>query len=112
MSEPPLQLLKDLASEEAQVRWIVDATPDEYLLPEELLSDAVRFCELMKAAPPPITSRQMEAVRALAATLDGAGDFLDRYDRSSISELVERDPTWGAIRTRAAEVVKVFTPKP
>lgn len=112
MSEPPLQLLEDLASKEAQVRWIVHATRDEYLLPQELLNDAVRFCEMMKGASLPTTSRQRGAVSALAAALNGAGDFLDRYDRSNIADLVERDPNWDAIRARAGEVLKVFTSKP
>ncbi|WP_374597682.1 hypothetical protein [Brevundimonas sp.] len=112
MSEPPLALLEDLASKDAQERWIVHASEDEYLLPEELLIDADRFCEMMNAKHLPTTSRQRDAVAALTATLDGAGSFLDQYDRSNISDLIDHDPVWAELRRRSAEVIQAFSSKP
>lgn len=112
MSEPPLELLEDLASKDAQDRWIVDASKDEYLLPDELLGNAERFCEMTKAMQLPTTSRQRDAVAALAATLSGAGNFLDQYDRSNISDLIDHDPVWAELRQRSADVIEVFSLKP
>lgn len=112
MSEPPLELLEDLASKDAQDRWIVHAEKDEYLLPEELISNAERFCEMTKGAHLPTTSRQRDAVAALATALSVTGNFLDQYDRSNISDLINLDPVWAELRRRSAEVIQVFSSKP
>lgn len=111
MSEPPLALLEHLASKDAQERWIVHASNDEYLLPEELLMNAERFCQMMTDTQLPTTSCQRDAVAALAAALSGAGDFLDQYNRSNISELVDRDPVWAELVRRSREVIQVFSSK-
>jgi len=110
MAEAPLELIEDLASKDAQLRWIVGGTKDEYILPEELLNDGLRFCRMTLASANPTTARQRDAVRALRSAIDDAGNFLDRYDRSNISSLVDDDANWGAIRQRASDVIQAFSP--
>ena len=112
MLQIPMALIADLASKEAQIRWIVQATPDEYLLPEELLNGALQFCSDALATTEPITAAQRDAVGALASAIDDAGDFLDSYDRSNIADLIERDASWTTIRERAAVVVTLFNGMP
>lgn len=110
MPEFPLNLLRDLASKEAQIRWIVEGDANEYLLPEELLNDAFRFCEIAAKIDAPSTARQREAIRVLQTTLQSLGDLLDSYDRSNISVLIEADPNWLLLRERAADVLRAFEP--
>lgn len=112
MAEAPLALIEDLASKEAQVRWIIGGTKEEYILPEELLSDGLRFCRTALASDNPTTPRQRDTIRALQSAIDEAGDFLDGYDRSNISVLIENDASWDAIRRRAREVLQAFAPLP
>lgn len=112
MPEAPLELIEELASKEAQVRWIIGGTKEEYILPEELLNDGLRFCQMSLASDNPTTSRQRDTVRALLSAINDAGDFLDRYDRFNISALVEDDANWSAIRQRANEVIQAFSPLP
>jgi hypothetical protein len=112
MAEAPLALIEDLASKEAQIRWIVGGTKEEYILPEELLSDGLRFCQAALASDIPSTSRQRDTVLALQSAIDEAADFLDGYDRSNISELVEVDARWDAIRRCAKDVLQAFAPLP
>ena len=110
MAEAPLELIADLASKEAQVRWIVGGTKDDYILPEELLNEGLRFCRMTLASDNPTTSRQRDTVRALFFAIDKAGNFLDQYDRSNISKLVEDDANWDTIRQRANDVIRAFSP--
>jgi hypothetical protein len=112
MAEAPLALIEDLASKEAQVQWIIGGTTEEYLLPEELLSDGLRFCQAALASDNPSTSRQRDTVRALRSAIDEAGDFLDGYNRSNIYRLIEDDANWDAIRRRARDVLQAFAPLP
>lgn len=112
MPEFPLALLEDLASKEAQVRWIVHATVDEYLLPDELLHDADRFCEMAARIDEPTTARQRAAIAALRAVVADWPAIVDGYDRSNIAILIEQDPKWNAARERAADVIRAFASLP
>lgn len=110
MAEFPLELLRGMASKEAQVRWIVHGNTDEYLTPEELLNDAWRFCEMAAKINAPSTARQRPAIRELRTAIEASGDFLANYVRSNVSTLIEADPHWLLIRDRAADVLKAFEP--
>jgi hypothetical protein len=112
MSDFPLALIEDMASKEAQVRWIVNGDANEYLVPDEMLHEAVRFCELAAKAEGPSTARQRAAIASLCEVLKGAPDFLRDYDRSNIADLIDRDPHWNLIRERAADVLAAFAPLP
>lgn len=76
VSEAPLELIEDLASKQAQVQWIINGTKDEYLLPEEMLNEGLRFCRIVLASQNPTTSRQRDTVRALMSAIDDSGLFL------------------------------------
>ncbi len=112
MAEFPLELLEDMASKEAQVRWIVHGSAEEYLLPEELLHDAGRFCEMAIKIDTPSSARQRAAIANLCEALRDMPDILASYDRSNIQDLVEHDADWNLIRERAAAVLKAFEPLP
>lgn len=112
MPEFPLELLEDLASKEAQMRWIVNGDADEYLTPEELLHDATRFCEMAAKINAPSTARQRAAVSNLRDAVRDLPDILAEYDRSNIATLIENDPDWDHVRERAADVLKAFEPLP
>ncbi|KQU08369.1 hypothetical protein [Rhizobium sp. Leaf453] len=108
MAELPVYLLEYMASKEAQVRWIVHGTAAEYLVPEELLHDAARFCEITIKIDAPSSAKQRAAIANLCEALRDMPDILASYDRSNIEALVQQDADWHLIRERAAEVLKAF----
>jgi hypothetical protein len=108
MSEPPLHLLEDLASLDEQRRYIVHATKDEYLLPEELLGNAIQFCNLVRRPEVwlTLTTNQQQAVLAMEEAANGAD--LNRYSRANITDLIEREPTWISVRKEAMRTLNAF----
>ena len=110
MNDLPFGLIEALASVEAQRRYIIDATVDEYLVPDELLNDAWHFCERAERADmvASITSEQREAVQRLKSAVQSLGDCTQLYDRSNIADLVERDKGWAVIRDRAGKALSSF----
>lgn len=112
MSEPPLHLLEHLASIEEQRRYVVGATVDEYLLPEEMLNDAWQFYERVQSADlcDTLTSEQRDVVERLKDALARLGDCIELYDRTNIADLIEQDTGWAVIRSRAGEALDAFRP--
>jgi hypothetical protein len=112
MSEPPRHLLEHLASLEEQRRYVLGATVDEYLLPEEMLNDARRFCRRVERAHirDTLTIEQRDVVERLKEALARLGGCIDLYDKTSIADLIERDTCWAVIRSRAREALDVFRP--
>lgn len=104
----PLELLEDMASKEAQVRLIINGDVNEYLLPEELLHNAARFCELAAKIDAPSTPHQRSAIASLCETMRNLPDIVANYDRANIATLIEIDPHWRLIRERAAGVLRAF----
>jgi hypothetical protein len=102
--ELPFYLLTSLASLSEQVRYIEQATADEYLLPEELLNDAWHFCErtLGGEFASQLTAEQHAVVESLRASIKGAPK--DLVDRPNIVQ----DPDWGAVRQSAIATLGVF----
>src|SRR3712207_1662031 len=107
MTEPPLALLEPLASIAEQRRYVIGAAAKEYLLPEEMLNDAWHFCE--RAAMPRthanLTEAQRDAVAGLKEAINRLGNCFEAYDRTNLSELIERDRSWAVIRQRAGEAL-------
>lgn len=97
----------DLASKASQIRYIVNGTADEYLVPDEMLDMAASECEQLLRRDG-LTQSQAEALKGLADSIRAAGNFLAGYDRTNIADLVERDPTWSMLRERAGSVVQQF----
>ena len=112
MPDFPLELIEDMASKEAQLRWITNGDSDEYLVPEELLHETQRFCKMAAAIDAPSTARQRTAIRELCDAVNESPDFLSAYDRSNIATLIENDPYWLLIRERASRVLEAFAPPP
>lgn len=92
------QRLALLASLAAQRRWIVNGTPDEYLVPQQLLEDALdaaRFASL----PQMRSGLPSELLLALEQLVELAGRV--RVEGTSNDALVELDPAWAAVRKQS-----------
>jgi len=87
--------LAPLASQAAQRRWIVSATADSYLVPEELLEDAQ---DAARYAGLPHIRGSLSA--GLLPALERLAELAGRVDLGGKSNeaLVERDPAWAAVR--------------
>jgi hypothetical protein len=90
-----MKRLAPLASSTAQRRWMANGTPDEYLIPEQLLEDALdvtRFAGLrhVRSGLPPSLVSALERLAELVRELSIAG--------TSNELLVESDPSWAAVR--------------
>lgn len=108
MEKAPIHLLEALSSVDEQRRYIIHATKEEYLLPEELLNNAFGFCEWVERHPSPDRSpTQSDAVAVLRASLDAVN--LDGYDRTNIADLIERDAAWGEARKNALMTSGLFS---
>ena len=95
--------LAPLASLAAQRRYIVQATRDEYLVPEELLNDADDVVKQVRTMPAVRDALPTSAVQAFL-DLDGLLDAADSAAQSAQSseQLVERDAAWRAVREHVA----------
>jgi hypothetical protein len=98
--EPPFHLLEHLASRSEQVRYIEQATKDEYLLPKELLNDALHFCERVGAFD--ASPAQKQAVEVLKQAIQAAPDELEAE-----AKLVDH-PVWADIREKAGGTLVAF----
>ena len=81
-----MKRLAPLASSTAQRRWMANGTPDEYLIPEQLLEDALdatRFAGLrhVRSGLPPSLVSALERLAELVRELS-----------------IESDPSWAAVR--------------
>ena len=95
--------LAPLASLAAQRRYIVHATRDEYLVPEQLLNDAddvIRQVRTMAAARDSLPPAAVQSVLGLEGLIDAADRAVQ--STSSSEELVERDGAWRAVREHVA----------
>lgn len=110
MTEPPIHLLDALASIEEQRRYVIGATVEEYLVPDEILNDAWHFCERAERTETyaKMTAEQRDAVGRLKDSLDRLGGCTDKYDRGNLADLIERDVCWAVMRNRAGEALVAF----
>ena len=95
--------LAPLASLAAQRRYIVQATRDEYLVPEELLNDAddvIRQVRTMPAVRDALPASAVQAILDLDDLLDAADDAAQSPQSSE--QLVEHDAAWQAVREHVA----------
>jgi hypothetical protein len=106
--EIPVWLLADLASVEDQRRYIISATIEEYLLPRDLLLNALHFCERVDGEEG-LTANQLEAVIDLRDALDRHFDCHESYSRETIIDLIEHDVHWALLRDLAGKAVKAFS---
>lgn len=107
VNELPTDLLEPLASIDVQRRYVIGATKDEYLVPDEMLNDAWHFCERAEAATA-LTDTQREAVERLKSAVEKLGDCVQLYDYTNVVDLIERDQCWAVIRNRAGETLSTF----
>jgi hypothetical protein len=101
--------LAPLASLAAQRRYIVHGTPEEYLVPSELLNEAddvVRQVRTMPVARDGLSAEAVQAILALDRLLDAADRSL--VSTTSGEELVERDSAWQALREHVARCLDIM----
>ena len=108
--DPPVHLLEALASIEEQRRFIIGATVDHYLVPEEILNDASHFCWRMDRpeAYALLTDYQRQAIARLKESLARLGDCTELYYNGKIEDMIEQDICWSVMRDRAGEVFQAF----
>ena len=107
----PFGKLTSMASLEEQRRYMIGATKNNYLLPEELLHDASDFCRMTRLdrLAPTVTAPQRAAVEALEAALDAHDDsWMSNYADMALDDLVERDSRWIQTRIQAGRVLAAF----
>jgi hypothetical protein len=103
--EHQIEILRYLASRELQDRYIVHGTKDEYLIPEELIEDALGFVEEVAAGRRggQLTETQRSVVNEFGDVLRAKGAAFNA--ELSAAELVQNDPNWAMIRAAAQRVV-------
>jgi hypothetical protein len=89
-----------LASYELQVKYIANATPEEYLLPDELVHLALVAVEKAPAHERALAGRFGMELRRLAASID--------FEAIDFRVLVEENPDWAAIRKLAQETLEAL----
>jgi len=100
--------LSDLASLDLQRRYIIHATRDEYLLPEDVLNDAydaVRQIRTLPRVQASVPTAAADAILALEPLLDAV---VLPPDRNGLQHLVEQDLAWRAAREQAARCLAIL----
>jgi hypothetical protein len=97
--------LAHLASLDIQRRYILHATRDEYLLPEELLDDAHAVVRQIRTQPLAISAPAVTAILALQPLLDAV---VLPSGRDGLQHLVEDDTAWRAAREQAVRCLDIL----
>jgi hypothetical protein len=101
--------LAPLASLAAQRRFIVQGTRDEYLVPSDLLNDAVDVVRQVRTVPAVRDALPASAVQAfldLDRLLDAA-DGAAQHSQSN-EQLIEHDAAWRAVRKHVARCLDMM----
>lgn len=94
-----IETIRYLASRELQEQYIVNGTVDEYLLPEELVNDALEFARLVEEQK--IGSSLNAHQRGLLAELKHALEAVNLDGGKTNFDLVANDLGWSAMRDAA-----------
>ena len=99
-----IEAIRYLASRDAQERYIVKVTASEYLLPEELVSDALEFVRLVEAGTigSSLTALQRDRLAVLKVALEAADTDLPN------DELVVRSPAWASVCEAAQRFLDAY----
>jgi hypothetical protein len=92
-----------LASIAAQERWMVNATKDEYLLPEELLNEALHAVESIRKSYPwaaDVIPQHRDVILRFGVILDAEAQKVDEVN-TEWKTLVRESRPWAAIRIAA-----------
>jgi hypothetical protein len=110
-----LDVLAHLASATIQERYIVTGTPDNYLVPNQLLADLdgslqffrfERFPERLKLLNERFGRAAYVKLLELERWIDGNPRFLESYSSENLGTLVHQDSTWLQIRRLADEILQ------
>jgi len=99
-----IQTIRYLASFESQERYIVRGTASEYLLPSQLVNDALELVRLVDSGM--IASWLSATQRDRLAELKLALEAVDV--EAPNDQLVRRDPAWAAVRTAAGRFLAEY----
>ena len=108
MSEIVAQSLARLASLNLQRRYIVQATRNEYYLPEDLLERAHDLVRQVRERFPICTDVSDATTRAIFALEPLLDAVVPPPDRTGLDHLIEHDPRWRAAREQAARCLDTF----
>ena len=104
-----LNCIAYLASVDAQERWIAGATKHAYLLPEELLDNALQLVKSVREGRQWIENAQISDAerRAILAFGGRLQSLVEDFDDSlEWKSLVRSDSCWLAIRAAAQELLR------
>jgi hypothetical protein len=106
-----LDRLARLASLKLQRRYYVHAVKDSYILPAEMLDDVVDLPEEIlreMESSGSVSSEQRLALLGLAEAIREHASQVPLDDSISKDDLIERNPSWLAIREAAGRCVKAL----
>ena len=101
--------LAPLASLEAQRRYIVHGTRQEYMVPLELIEDAsdvIRMVREITVVRNSLLATEIQGILDLAALLDAAADSCQSAQTNE--SLIELDPAWRAAREQARRCLDIL----
>lgn len=93
-----IQPLAHLASLDIQRRYIINATRDEYLVPEELLDDAHSVVRHIRTQPQSVCASAVAAILALEPLLAAV---IVPPNRNGMHHFIEDDTAWRAAREQS-----------
>jgi len=98
------EALSDLASLDFQMKYCVNATPEEYMLPEEMVESAISTIETVLSSDKQRTSYGDSELEALRGFIKLAKERFEALDiaNQSVQNLILRDSNWSGIRQAAA----------
>ena len=97
-----IETLAQLASVAAQDRYIVRGTKDKYLLPEDLLENALDFERLVRLFGSELSPLEREEIERFAQVVNTRASAVHLDNAIDNAALVYADPAWVEIRSAAA----------
>jgi hypothetical protein len=99
-----IETIRYLATREAQDRYIANGSASEYLLPEELVNDALEFVRLVELGKigSSLTVPQRSRLAELKVALEAADVEVPN------DELVARNPAWTVVREAAQRFLTAY----
>lgn len=99
-----IEAIRYLASRAPQERYIINGTSSEYLVPEELVNDALGFVRLVEVGRTgaSLTGPQRDSLAELKIALEAVDLDLPN------DELVMRNPAWAVLREAAERFLTTY----
>lgn len=106
-----LKALARLASEQYQDTYVIHGTPEEYVLPEDLIEDVANLCLLSSESQyrTLFTSNEHAALESILQVIRNfESNCCSEIENSNLEHLIHHNSNWSSLRSRAEYTLNIL----